>query len=125
AVYAATKDAIERAARGDGATLIETLTYRMSGHSTSDDPKAYRKDVEVETWKGKDPLARTRLYLEKKDVWDAQKQTKLEEDTASELQECVKIAEKTPLPSLASMFEDVFAEKPWHLKEQQAELVNG
>ena len=125
AVYAATKDAIERAARGDGATLIETLTYRMSGHSTSDDPKAYRKDAEVESWKGKDPLGRTRAYLEKKGVWDDKKQTALEEETANELQECVKVAEKTPQPSLESMFEDVFAEKPWHLKEQQEELVKG
>jgi pyruvate dehydrogenase E1 component alpha subunit len=125
AVYKTTKDAIARAARGEGATLIETLTYRLSGHSTSDDPKAYRKDAEVESWRSKDPVTRLRGYLEKKGLWNGEKQTKLEEDTAAELAECVKIAEKAPPPPLESMFEDVYGEMPWHLREQRDQLVKG
>ena len=125
AVYKTTRDAIARAARGEGATLIETLTYRLSGHSTSDDPKAYRKDAEVESWRSKDPVTRLRGYLEKKGLWSAEKQTKLEEDVANELGECVKLAEKAPPPPLESMFEDVFEERPGHLKEQRDQLLKG
>lgn len=125
AVYAATREAIERAARGEGSTLIETLTYRLSGHSTSDDPKAYRKEAEVEAWKSKDPNTRLRGFLEKKGLWSAEKQTALEEQTSNELAECVKAAEKAPPPPLESMFDDVFAELPWHLKEQREQLLKG
>ena len=125
AVYKTTRDAIARAARGEGATLVETLTYRLSGHSTSDDPKAYRKDAEVEGWRSKDPVTRLRGYLEKKGLWSAEKQTKLEEDASNELAECVKIAEKAAPPALESMFDDVYGEMPWHLKEQRDELLKG
>jgi 2-oxoisovalerate dehydrogenase E1 component alpha subunit len=125
AVYAVTRDAIERASRGEGSTLIETLTYRISGHSTSDDPKAYRKETEVESWKAKDPILRMRAWLEKKGLWSADKQQKLEEETSNDLQECVKVAEKTPPPPLESMFEDVFAEMPQHLREQRDQLLKG
>ncbi len=125
AVYAATREAIERAARGEGPTLVELLTYRLSGHSTSDDPKAYRKDAEVDAWKSKDPNVRFRAFLEKRGLWSAEKQTELEERAAAELQECVKIAEKTPAPALESIFEEVYAELPWHLREQREELLSG
>jgi len=125
AVYSVTRAAIERAARGEGATLVEMMTYRLSGHSTSDDPKAYRKEAEVEAWKSKDPNVRVRSYLEKKGLWNAALQTKLEEDTGAELQECIKVAEKTPLPPVESLFDDVFAELPPHLREQRDELVRG
>lgn len=125
AVYAATREAIERGARGEGPTLLELLTYRLSGHSTSDDPKAYRKDTEVEAWKSKDPNVRFRGWLERRGLWNEKKQTELEEASAAELQACVQAAEKAPPPSLESMFDDVYAELPWHLKEQKAELLAG
>jgi 2-oxoisovalerate dehydrogenase E1 component alpha subunit len=125
AVYAVTREAIERGARGEGPTMIECLTYRLSGHSTSDDPKAYRKEQEVEGWKSKDPNVRFKAFLEKKGLWNDQKQTELEEKTSNELGECVKAAEKAPAPSLDSMFDEVYAELPWNLREQKAELLAG
>jgi 2-oxoisovalerate dehydrogenase E1 component alpha subunit len=125
AVYAATRDAIERAARGEGPTLLELLTYRLSGHSTSDDPKAYRKETEVDAWKSKDPNVRFRAFLEKRGLWNDGKQTELEERVAAELQECVKSAEKAPPPPLESMFEEVYGELDWNLREQRAELLAG
>ncbi len=125
AVYLATREAIDRASRGEGATMLELLTYRLSGHSTSDDPKAYRKDAEVDAWKSKDPNVRMRAWLERRGLWNDKKQTELEEKVANELQECVKLAEKTPPPPLESMFEEVYAEMPWHLREQREQLLNG
>src|SRR5262249_53262942 len=63
AVISATREALARALRGDGPTLIEAITYRLSGHSTSDDPKAYRKEDEVEERRRRDPIARLRRML--------------------------------------------------------------
>jgi len=125
AVYLATREAIERGARGEGPTMLELLTYRLSGHSTSDDPKAYRKETEVEAWKSKDPNVRFRGWLERRGLWNEKKQTELEEAAATELQACVQSAEKAPLPPLESMFEDVYAELPWHLREQRDEVLRG
>jgi 2-oxoisovalerate dehydrogenase E1 component alpha subunit len=125
AVYKVTREAVERAAQGKGPTLIEAMTYRMSGHSTSDDPKAYRKDDVVEIWKKRDPIVRLRKHLEVTHGWTDAKQKALEERIDAQIKTAVADAEKVPAPSLESMFEDVFAEKPWHLQEQCEELVNG
>jgi 2-oxoisovalerate dehydrogenase E1 component alpha subunit len=112
---------VARAARGDGPTMIEALTYRLSGHSTSDDPKAYRKEQDMLAERQKDPIPRFRAYLERKKAWDdAQEKTWVAEIDAS-IKSCVDAAEKTDAPALETMFEDVYAEMPWHLREQLAE----
>jgi 2-oxoisovalerate dehydrogenase E1 component alpha subunit len=63
AVYRVTREAVERAHRGDGPTLIEAVTYRMGSHTTSDDATRYRDDEEVEAWRARDPLERYRRWL--------------------------------------------------------------
>ena len=70
AMIVATNEAIERARAGDGPTLIEAVTYRMSLHTTADDPKVYRTDDEVDTWKPKDPITRFEKYLLFSDLVD-------------------------------------------------------
>lgn len=125
AVYKVVRDAIERAAAGKGATLVEAMTYRMSGHSTSDDPKAYRDEAVVEAWRRRDPLSRVRTHLEARGLWSAAQQDELEARIEARLRAAVAAAEKVPPPPLESMFEDVYAEKPWHLREQQTELLAG
>jgi pyruvate dehydrogenase E1 component alpha subunit len=125
AVVAATREAVSRAARGEGATLIEALTYRLSGHSTSDDPKAYRKDTEVEEWRRRDPIARLRRHLDARGLWSDAKQAEVEQQVDLEIKKAVEVSEKTGTPSLESMFEDVYAELPWHLAEQKQQLLEG
>ena len=125
AVYKVTRDAIAHAAAGKGPTIIEAMTYRLSGHSTSDDPKAYRKEGEVELWKKRDPIARLLKHLQLKNLWDDDRQKTLEAAIETQIKECVANAEKTPPPALETMFEDVFAEPPWHLQEQRAQLLSG
>jgi len=125
AVYKVTRDAVERAAQGKGPTLIEAMTYRLSGHSTSDDPKAYRKDDVVEIWKKRDPIARLRKHLEHKNLWSDAKQSDLDSKIEAKIKAAVSDAEKIPPPPRESMFEDVYSEMPWHLREQQAELTQG
>jgi pyruvate dehydrogenase E1 component alpha subunit len=125
AVIHVTREAVARAARGEGPTLIEALTYRMSGHSTSDDPRAYRAEESLDPWNELDPLPRLRRHLERLRPWcDADEQA-LRAAIDVELKAAVDAAEKTPPPSLDSLFEDVFATPPWHLVEQREALKRG
>jgi len=125
AVVAVTRAAVERGKRGEGPTLIEAITYRMGGHSTSDDPNRYRETQAVEAWAARDPIERVKSYLEKRDAWSDADEARLRSDIEARFREAVLIAEKTPGPPLESLFEDVYARVPWHLAEQRAELVAG
>lgn len=121
-VYDATRQAVDRARKGEGPTLIEALTYRQGAHSTSDDPRAYRKDSEVEKWKEADPLVRFKAYLLKQEVWSEAEDEKLEEQIKDQIQTTLKKVEKVGPPDTRTMFEDVYDTPPWHLKEQMREL---
>jgi 2-oxoisovalerate dehydrogenase E1 component alpha subunit len=123
AVISATREALARAVRGGGPTLIEAITYRLSGHSTSDDPKAYRQEDEVEEWRRRDPIARLRRLLTARGLFTDADQAKVEATVQEEIKRAIAAAESAPLPDLPSMFDDVYAEPPWHLREQCEYLV--
>jgi pyruvate dehydrogenase E1 component subunit alpha len=125
AVVKVTSDAVARAARGEGPTLIEALTYRMSAHSTDDDSRAYRSEGGLEAWKELDPLARLRRHLARIQPWTEANDKAIAADLDVELNAAVAAAETTRAPSLDSMFEDVFATPPWHLVEQREALKKG
>jgi pyruvate dehydrogenase E1 component subunit alpha len=125
AVIAVTREAVRRASAGGGPTLIESLTYRMGGHSTSDDPTRYREKSLTEPWVRRDPLERLRQYLDKNGLFTDAEEQKLRSEIDQRLKQAIEIAEKTPAPSLASMFDDVFAELSWNLREQRDELLAG
>ena len=125
AVVNVTRQARERGERGEGPTLIEAITYRMGGHSTSDDPKAYRGADELEQWAARDPIERVRDYLTKKGAWNDEREHALVAEIDARFKEAVSIAERTPGPPLESMFEDVYAVAPWHLVEQRQQLLAG
>lgn len=120
-----TRQARERGERGEGSTLIEAITYRMGGHSTSDDPKAYRGADALAPWAARDPIERVRDYLTKRGVWDEQREAALVAEIDARFKEAVTIAERTPAPQLESMFEDVYESPPWHLQEQRQQLLSG
>ena len=125
AVISETRKAAERAKRGEGSTLIEALTYRMGGHSTSDDPNRYRARDQLEPWVDRDPIERLKGYLVRHKLWNDDKEEQLRTDTEREFRDAVSVAENTPQPPLESMFEDVYAKPPWHLAEQRSELLAG
>jgi pyruvate dehydrogenase E1 component alpha subunit len=104
AVYKATKDALDRAKRGEGPTLIECFTYRMSDHTTADDASRYRNKEEVEAWKAKDPILRLRLYMEKSGVWTEQYQKEIEARSKAEVDAAEEKAESVPSPNPPDMF---------------------
>jgi pyruvate dehydrogenase E1 component alpha subunit len=122
AVYRTTKEAVEKARKGGGPTLIEAVTYRMGPHSSSDDPKRYRDEAEFEEWQKRDPLVRFRKYLEKKRMWSQEDEKKAQEEVNQELDDAVAYAEKLPRPALETLFTDVYEEMPWHLEEELREL---
>ncbi len=125
AVYRTVQKAVERAARGEGPTMVEMMTYRLGGHSTSDDPKAYRMPDEVESWDKVDPLVRMRHHLEVLGLWDDKEESRFKTRVDTELKQCIEAAEQKSPPDLESMFDDVYAERPWHLEEQLNECKNG
>jgi pyruvate dehydrogenase E1 component alpha subunit len=125
AVIAATRAAVADAAAGKGPTLIEALTYRMGGHSTSDDPNAYRTKDELKPWVERDPIERLRRHLVLRGAWGQEHEEQLRADVERRFREAVEVAEHSPPPPLESMFEDVYAKPPWNLVEQRIELLSG
>lgn len=118
AVYVATQQAVAKARRGEGPTLLEVLTYRIGPHSTSDDPRRYRDQAEVDLWKQKDPIDRFRIYLEQKGLWCKEDDERLCAEAEAHAKEAFDIAENTPMPPVESLFEDVYETPTWNLKEQ-------
>jgi pyruvate dehydrogenase E1 component alpha subunit len=124
AVYAAAAEAVERARKGEGATLIECVTYRMSVHTTADDPKRYRTDEEVETWRQRDPLTRFQKYLVGKNLLSDEKIAAVEEEVKEKIQTAVDLAEQQmkEFGDPLDMFDHLYAEIPPHLAEQKEYL---
>jgi pyruvate dehydrogenase E1 component alpha subunit len=125
AVIAVTRRAVQRAASGHGPTLIEALTYRMGGHSTSDDPTRYRPKTELEPWQMRDPIERLRRHLLAARLWDQRQEDALRAELDQSFRKAVELSENAAPPALETMFEDVYAKPPWHLAEQRAELLAG
>ncbi len=122
AVYSTLKQAVDRARQGGGPTFVECVTYRIGPHSSSDDPTRYRSDEEVEMWRRRDPVDRFDKYLRKAELLDQAGREALEKEINAEILEAIGRVEGLPAPDRATLFEDVYGEQPWHLREQEAEL---
>jgi pyruvate dehydrogenase E1 component alpha subunit len=124
AVYVATQEAVERARKGEGPTMIEAVTYRMSVHTTADDPTRYREDEEVKEWEERDPLDRFQIYLKEKGVLTDEKIAALEEDVDQEIREAVQAAEEMMEDEADPllMFKYEYAEMPAYLEEQRESM---
>jgi pyruvate dehydrogenase E1 component alpha subunit/2-oxoisovalerate dehydrogenase E1 component alpha subunit len=123
AMYKVLTDAADRARRGEGPTFVEALTYRIGAHSTSDDPTRYRADAEVEAWKKKDPVDRLAKHLRLLGLIDDAHEAKLDEELSAEIGVAVNEVEAMAAPQRESLFDDVYAELPAHLRDERAELM--
>ena len=129
AVYAAMQWAAERARTNQGPTLIEHFTYRAEGHSTSDDPSAYRSAGEPNAWPLGDPVRRLKDHLIALGEWDEERHTEQDRELAAYVRDCQKEAEKNGilghglLQPLDTLFGGVFEEMPWHLREQRQMML--
>ena len=127
AVYAATQWAAERARSNQGATLIEYVTYRAAGHSTSDDPTKYRPADEAAHWPLGDPIERLKAHLIAIGKWSQERHVALETEMKDAVRAAAKAGEAigtlgTSSPSKREMFEDVYKEADWRIIEQRREL---
>lgn len=124
AVYTAVNDAVERARRGEGPTLIEAYTYRLGPHTTADDPTKYREDDEVVIWRERDPIPRVQAYLAGRGQWSEDWEHELLESCTAVVEEAMNEAEAVPEPPPQDMFRYMYAEMTPVLKEQEASLLS-
>jgi len=129
AVHAATRWAADRARTNAGPTLIELFTYRVEGHSTSDDPNQYRSADEKGHWPLGDPIDRIKLHAMALGIWDEDRHAAMERELAETVRTTAKQAEKIGVlgdglqQPMGSLFEGVFEDMPWHLREQQEQML--
>lgn len=119
ATYGATKQALDKARNGGGPTMIEAMTYRVGPHSTSDDPSAYRDDAEVAPWRDRDPVAIFEQQLAALGHWDEAFGAQVREACNAELLQAARDAGDAGIPDTGTIFEEVYAETPWHIREQR------
>ncbi|WP_368503933.1 pyruvate dehydrogenase (acetyl-transferring) E1 component subunit alpha [Alkalihalophilus sp. As8PL] len=124
AVYAATKQARDRALAGDGPTLIETMTYRYGPHTMAgDDPTRYRSSDLDDEWTKKDPLVRFRKFLEAKKLWSEEKENEVVDKAKEDIKEAMKKADSTPKQKVTDLIGFMFEELPANLREQMEEYT--
>jgi pyruvate dehydrogenase E1 component alpha subunit len=122
AMYAITKEAVDRARSGSGPTLIEAYTYRLGAHTTADDPTVYRDESEVEEWREKDPIDRFKKYLMAEGHWDEDKEAALIKEKEAIVKEEFEKVEKSGLVSLEDVFDYTYAQRTPIIQEQYEDI---
>jgi len=125
AVYQATREALDRARSGGGATFIECETYRMADHTTADDARRYRDPAELDSWRDRDPLLRMRRFLENRGLWHEAEQQAQEQALLQRVDQAVEEAEAVPPPSVEEMFRYTCHELSSRQEEQLKECRDG
>ena len=124
AVRKAVVDAAARARAGEGPTLIEAYTFRMGGHSTSDDATRYVPKELFQEWEARDPIQRFEKFLEGAGLWTPEQGAAIRKELEAEIAAAAREAESMPAPGLETIFSDVYAELPEHLRRQGHEAFD-
>jgi pyruvate dehydrogenase E1 component alpha subunit/2-oxoisovalerate dehydrogenase E1 component alpha subunit len=124
ACYVATHMAVERARAGQGPTFVECLTYRLGGHSSSDDPTKYRDESEAKLWEKRDPLLRHRTWLKARGEWDDAREEAFLADAGKRISEAIANVESSDPLDVETLFTDVYAEMPALLQDQRERYLN-
>lgn len=122
ASYAVTRDALDTARAGGGPALIEALTYRLGAHTTADDPTKYRPEGELEFWEARDPLIRTRAFLESRGA-SAQFFAEVDQYAADFAADVRKRSLELQAPDRSVIFRNVYAEPHPLMAAQEAWLA--
>jgi pyruvate dehydrogenase E1 component alpha subunit len=120
AVRSATENALQRARQGDGPTLIETVTYRLSDHTTADDASRYRDDAEVSRHWPFEPILRLRNYLANKEMWGKDQEEELLHACGRQVEDAAAAYLAIAPAAVEAMFESTYAAPPADLVEQLA-----
>ncbi|HXH03918.1 MAG TPA: pyruvate dehydrogenase (acetyl-transferring) E1 component subunit alpha [Candidatus Competibacteraceae bacterium] len=118
-------EALARARRGEGATLVEALTYRLSDHTTADDASRYRDADEVEARRQEEPVVRLRRYLHGRGWWSAEDEEALKTECSAAVEAAVARYEALPPPAPTDMFDHLYATLPAAYRAQRAALAAG
>lgn len=110
-VYKAVKEAADRARRGEGPTLIETVSYRLTPHSSDDDDRSYREAEEVAEAKTKDSIRTFGAYLKETGVMDDNLEKQLNDEVMKIVNEATDYAELAPYPKAESAMDHVYEQK--------------
>ena len=119
AVRQTMEEALEKGRRGEGPTLVEAVTYRLSDHTTADDASRYRKKEEVEEHWKLEPLIRARQYLMDSGLWTQAEEDDLKAECAASVEAAVKEYLDTAPQPVESMFDYLYAELPEVMEEQR------
>jgi pyruvate dehydrogenase E1 component alpha subunit len=119
AVRKAMEDALARARRGEGGSVIEAVTYRLSDHTTADDARRYRDEAEVKEAWARDPVKRLRLWLEAQKAWDEQQEEAWKAECDEWMDNEVNAYLETRSQPVTAMFDYTFAELPVDLARQR------
>ncbi len=108
-VYKYVKEAADRARRGEGPSLIETMTYRLTPHTSDDDDRSYRSAEEVKKAKLSDPLDTFRSYVKEAGLLPDEKEEQLEKSILTMINEAMEYAENAPFAKPESALQFVYA----------------
>jgi pyruvate dehydrogenase E1 component alpha subunit len=117
------EECLERARNGDGPTLVEAVTYRLSDHTTADDASRYRDNAEVEAAWEFEPLIRIRKYLMDTGAWSQEKEDALLEECAAEVDAAVEEYLATPVQDTGTMFDFMYDELPQAMADQRETAI--
>jgi pyruvate dehydrogenase E1 component alpha subunit len=109
AVREVAREAVARARRGDGPTLIEAETYRFRGHSLAD-PDELRDKAEKEHYAARDPIPQFRATMLARGLATEEEIKALEKEMEAEVEDCVQFADEAPKPDMSQLLENVFAD---------------
>ncbi|MEK3934177.1 pyruvate dehydrogenase (acetyl-transferring) E1 component subunit alpha [Sporosarcina sp. FSL W7-1349] len=124
AVYFETKKAFDRARNGEGPTLIEAVTQRFGAHTTADDPTKYRDQEKVDAEREKvDPLLRLERFMKEYGYWNAEWVEETTKQIEAEIEDAIVEMERFPAPNVEDLFDHVFEEMPWPIKEQKEDYL--
>jgi pyruvate dehydrogenase E1 component alpha subunit len=122
AVYVAAKEAMEKARSGGGPTLLEAVTYRLSVHTTADDPTKYRCQEDVEKWEKLDPIPRFQKHLLKSRVLNPKLVEEIDADVTAQVSAAVQRYEAARDVDPLDCFVYMYAELAPELLDQRAEF---
>eukprot|EP00640_Fibrocapsa_japonica_P003325 CAMPEP_0113942550 /NCGR_PEP_ID=MMETSP1339-20121228/8248_1 /TAXON_ID=94617 /ORGANISM="Fibrocapsa japonica" /LENGTH=316 /DNA_ID=CAMNT_0000947069 /DNA_START=18 /DNA_END=968 /DNA_ORIENTATION=+ /assembly_acc=CAM_ASM_000762 len=124
AVHEATVEARKIAVENNTPVMIEAMSYRVGHHSTSDDSTRYRSVNEIRRWQTEDdPVDRFKKYMERQGWWNEDMEQQCRDEERLSVLTALETAERTSLPDLETLFEDVYCEKPPHLLEQESGML--
>lgn len=123
AMHESVKNALHRARNGEGASVIEAITYRLSDHTTADDASRYRPDDELKQAWEFEPIIRMRKFMESQNIWDDSKEQACIDDCKKQVEKAVEEYLNTPVQPVESMLDHIFATLPKALEEQRQLLL--